>query len=830
MSPPINDSNQQQSPQNNNILEANEHNQQQSNDEQNTKTFEMNTYVQLDIDNNNSLCVSRTCKFRIKQLVIKRELIQQLLLQSSLISNQSQQHNSSQPSNLLIIAIKLHFNKRILRTIELPLNKLIQSQQLNEQNISINLNLFYNISYSHYLKKNTNFLYIYIQRRKKYKNRTILGYKSLAMAKIDLQSIMQRTYNVDLLLETVSNQGAQLLASSSLTSTASNSNSSSTNNNNKYSGSIMVKTNGLHDIIQLQQQYGTQICGYLTINSLGSHAFDYQASSDQEQQNDSTNNRKNLQLCLQQQVDDINDVIDDDDDLPLPQPVATSTNTGQSSILTNVIALKNKAFNNLTNRSTNSDSDIEVDPLTSSLSTANKLKIKRSSKTTTSNSANSNNNKKFTGKLISFIRKLRINDDINSSSSPNRNITSPHEVAKKASKKSENKRVINEDDEEIVSDFSDYNNNNSIGSASDIEADLYSIISTPKPSLQPFFKPIKNNDSEDDQQLDYQLTVDSNSDCEQQMDLSPKVATTTINSEFIMRNLDNLLLSLNSSTTTPIEITYYLIFDSNSFYSKLKEAQLNNSYLLNSNDLQRDLKLLFETLISWFNKNKQKLLILNNKKYQQQYYYHNSSQQPQQQQPQLIQMKIVLFGNDQFLNQFLRIYVETFKTQDLLNLFKFYFIPYYSSQSTMLPPQTNSQNLAKLLNQLDSNYQALFGDDYWLQLDSNLQLYDPKDMLQRIQRFVRSSSQTYVQLQICEVMINYIDENVIQQQLFSNESEDSNVQPFNIPFILDVKIGGTTSNTSSSFTNEQFNEFEQVLSGSPSHNKEDRPNVEDEIR
>jgi hypothetical protein len=154
-----------------------------------------------------------------------------------------------------------------------------------------------------------------------------------------------------------------------------------------------------------------------------------------------------------------------------------------------------------------------------------------------------------------------------------------------------------------------------------------------------------------------------------------------------------------------------------------------------------------------------------------------------------------LFGNDQLINQFLRVYVEIFKTQDLLNLFKFYFIPYYS---------TSTQNLAKLLNQIDSNYQLLFGDDYWLQLDFNLQYYDFKDVILRIQRFIKYSSQTFVQLQICEVMINNYIEDEVNQQLNENEPL------FNIPFILDVKIGNGF--------NEQTNEFEQVLlQSSPSH-------------
>ena len=698
------------------------------------------------------MCIPRTCKFTIKKLVIKRELIQQLLLQqSSTITsnlNQQPQPNPTVPSNLLIIAVKLHFNKRILRTIEIPLNNLIQ---IDDQNISINLNLLYTISYSHYLKKTTNFLFIYIQRRKKYKNRTIMGYKSLAIGKIDLQSIMQKTYNTDLLLETVLQPTTP---------------SSSGTNPSKYTSSIMIQTSGQHDINLLQQQFGHQICGYLTIQSLCSQSFDYQTnSSDHEQQ-------QNESIAK-------NEVIDEDEDA---QP-------GGSSILTNVfanLASKNKSLiNNLTNRSTNSDSEIEFDP------TDQHQKLKRGSK----NRENASG-KKFTGKLISFIRKLRINDDMNTSSSPHRNTTTSPILAKKKSSKSAN-NTINEDEEEVISDFSE----KSIGSgcvsdyASEIEADQYSIRSTPKPSLQPFFKPVLNkNDDECDADTEQQyyniLTNDSmNSDeAGDYQSQSPK-RNTMINSESIVKTLDTTLANSNQS---PIEASFYLVNgESTGFYSKLKETAFfqNNIFLLN--EFQRDFKLLFEALTTWFLNNKQKLLILNSKKYQ--HYNQYSLAGAAMAQPpshQLIHFKIVLFGNDQFLNHFLRIYVEMFKSQDLLNLFKFYFIPYYSASST--------QNLAKLLNQIDFNYQLLFGDDYWLQLDFNLQFYDFKDVLVRIQRFIRNSSLTFVQLQIGEVMINnYIEDEMTSHRLNDNEPL------FNIPFILDVKIGN--------WLNEQRDEFEQVL-------------------
>lgn len=45
--------------------------------------------------------------------------------------------------------------------------------------------------YPHFLKRDTNRLHVMLQRRKKYKNRTILGYKSLAVGVINMDEVRQ---------------------------------------------------------------------------------------------------------------------------------------------------------------------------------------------------------------------------------------------------------------------------------------------------------------------------------------------------------------------------------------------------------------------------------------------------------------------------------------------------------------------------------------------------------------------------------------------------------------------------------------------------------------
>uniref|UniRef100_A0AAQ4QGX1 Uncharacterized protein n=1 Tax=Gasterosteus aculeatus aculeatus TaxID=481459 RepID=A0AAQ4QGX1_GASAC len=48
------------------------------------------------------------------------------------------------------------------------------------------------IQYPHFLKHDVNRLHVMLQRRKRYKNRTILGYKTLAVGVIDMAEVMQR--------------------------------------------------------------------------------------------------------------------------------------------------------------------------------------------------------------------------------------------------------------------------------------------------------------------------------------------------------------------------------------------------------------------------------------------------------------------------------------------------------------------------------------------------------------------------------------------------------------------------------------------------------------
>uniref|UniRef100_A0A8C7RK41 Phosphofurin acidic cluster sorting protein 1 n=1 Tax=Oncorhynchus mykiss TaxID=8022 RepID=A0A8C7RK41_ONCMY len=83
----------------------------------------------------------------------------------------------------VVIAVKLQGSKRILRSNEI----LLSSAGLTETD----LQLTFSLQYPHFLKRDANKLQIMLQRRKRYKNRTILGYKTLALGHINMAEVMQ---------------------------------------------------------------------------------------------------------------------------------------------------------------------------------------------------------------------------------------------------------------------------------------------------------------------------------------------------------------------------------------------------------------------------------------------------------------------------------------------------------------------------------------------------------------------------------------------------------------------------------------------------------------
>uniref|UniRef100_A0A8C0IHL2 Phosphofurin acidic cluster sorting protein 2 n=1 Tax=Bubo bubo TaxID=30461 RepID=A0A8C0IHL2_BUBBB len=109
------------------------------------------------------LTLFRLCSLTLKKLVVLKELDKEL------ISG--------------VIAVKMQGSKRILRSHEIVLPP--------SGHVETELALTFSLQYPHFLKREGNKLQIMLQRRKRYKNRTILGYKTLAVGSINMAEVMQ---------------------------------------------------------------------------------------------------------------------------------------------------------------------------------------------------------------------------------------------------------------------------------------------------------------------------------------------------------------------------------------------------------------------------------------------------------------------------------------------------------------------------------------------------------------------------------------------------------------------------------------------------------------
>uniref|UniRef100_A0A3Q3X4Q5 Uncharacterized protein n=1 Tax=Mola mola TaxID=94237 RepID=A0A3Q3X4Q5_MOLML len=123
----------------------------------------MNLFATWEVDRSSPSCVPRLFNLTLKKLIMLKELDKDL--------------------TSVVIAVKLQGSKRILRSNEI----LLSSAGLTETD----LQLTFSLQYPHFLKRDANKLQIMLQRRKRYKNRTILGYKTLALGLINMAEVMQ---------------------------------------------------------------------------------------------------------------------------------------------------------------------------------------------------------------------------------------------------------------------------------------------------------------------------------------------------------------------------------------------------------------------------------------------------------------------------------------------------------------------------------------------------------------------------------------------------------------------------------------------------------------
>ncbi|XP_076165314.1 phosphofurin acidic cluster sorting protein KrT95D isoform X3 [Ptiloglossa arizonensis] len=141
-----------------------------------TRPVPMKLFATWEVDRASPNCIPRLCSLTLTRLVILRPL------GSDLAS--------------ISIAVKMQSSKRTLRSNEMaiPPGGMLDTE----------LELQFALQYPHYLKRDGNKLLILLQRKKRYKNRTMLGYKTLAEGVINMAQVLQK--QMDLELELVSDK------------------------------------------------------------------------------------------------------------------------------------------------------------------------------------------------------------------------------------------------------------------------------------------------------------------------------------------------------------------------------------------------------------------------------------------------------------------------------------------------------------------------------------------------------------------------------------------------------------------------------------------------
>ncbi|XP_014662896.1 PREDICTED: phosphofurin acidic cluster sorting protein 2-like [Priapulus caudatus] len=128
------------------------------------KPVPMKLFATWEVDRTAPNCIPRLCTLNLTRLQVLKQLDTDI--------------------TSIIVSVKMQSSKRVLRSneITLPPGGIIDTE----------LDLSFSLQYPHFLKREGNVLQIMLQRRKRYKNRTILGFKTLAIGIVNMAQVLQR--------------------------------------------------------------------------------------------------------------------------------------------------------------------------------------------------------------------------------------------------------------------------------------------------------------------------------------------------------------------------------------------------------------------------------------------------------------------------------------------------------------------------------------------------------------------------------------------------------------------------------------------------------------
>ncbi|KAK7463324.1 hypothetical protein BaRGS_00038125, partial [Batillaria attramentaria] len=118
----------------------------------------MKLFATWEVEKSSPNCIPRLCTMRLTRLHVLKPLDNEL--------------------TSLVVAVKMQNSKRLLRSNEI----MVPPAGI----FDTGLDLSFSLQYPHFLKRDGNKLLVMLQRRKKYKNRTILGFKTLAIGHVNM--------------------------------------------------------------------------------------------------------------------------------------------------------------------------------------------------------------------------------------------------------------------------------------------------------------------------------------------------------------------------------------------------------------------------------------------------------------------------------------------------------------------------------------------------------------------------------------------------------------------------------------------------------------------
>ncbi|XP_026760900.3 phosphofurin acidic cluster sorting protein 2 isoform X2 [Galleria mellonella] len=141
-----------------------------------SKPVPMKLFAAWEVDRTPSNCIPRLCTLRVTRLRV-----------CGALGEAGGGAAGGAGAGAVILAARMHSSKRTLRSNDIAVPPL-----------DVELDLCFSLQYPHFVKRDGNRLQIMLQRRKKYKNRTILGYKTLAEGVIRMDQVLQKSMDMEL--------------------------------------------------------------------------------------------------------------------------------------------------------------------------------------------------------------------------------------------------------------------------------------------------------------------------------------------------------------------------------------------------------------------------------------------------------------------------------------------------------------------------------------------------------------------------------------------------------------------------------------------------------